>query len=177
MLEKLQAVDPESDTMDEHADGWDRLNSSADHPSGAAASKAGDQKIREENRKKTAELLKAAIGGSASARPRWRIKQDAANGLVAPFDSDEDDASCMKPLQIFRSAVWAVLMVVALQKLLLEQLTDQKAKSVQVESHCHDAYGALVAIACVLTCTSWSRTLKPCSMSTLRRQERGSPRW
>lgn len=128
MLERMQAVDQENDTFDESAEDWDRMNSSAD-----PASKAGDQKIRdrEENRKKTVQLLKSTIGSSASARPRWRIEQDAENGLVAPF-SDDANTSYMKPLQIFRSAVWAVLLVVTLQKLLLEQMIDQKAKSVQV---------------------------------------------
>lgn len=131
MLEKLQAVDQDYDSFDENTIDWDRMHSNAGQQSDAM-SKTGDQKVRdrEENRKKTAQLLKSTIGSSASARPRWRIKLDAEKGLVAPFS--EDDANCMKPLQIFRSAVWAVIMVLALQKLVLDQLTDQKIKSVQV---------------------------------------------
>ncbi|KAG1700294.1 hypothetical protein DVH05_012096 [Phytophthora capsici] len=90
-----------------------------------------DQKAhhRFENRKNLETLLSASLksaGRGALKRPRWRLDAEADNDGVSNF---VEDAEAMAPLQVFRSAVLAVLHTIYLKNMLMEKKLAEKASA------------------------------------------------
>ncbi|GMF41928.1 unnamed protein product [Phytophthora fragariaefolia] len=86
-----------------------------------------DQKARDrlEVREKLEALLNASLKkSSAVRRPRWRLKYEADEDDITPFELEEADI--MEPGQIFRASVLAVLFTIQLKNLLLAKKLVEK---------------------------------------------------
>ncbi|CAK4241251.1 unnamed protein product [Aphanomyces euteiches] len=107
--EKLLAI-PEDDTEDDDAD--------------------AKQKQEHKNARLESLRRKSLLNFSrqdAAMRPKWRIDQDAADGVVSPFAQEP-----MTQTQIFRAAAFAIVAVVSIQKLSFQRKRGLRDEEVQV---------------------------------------------
>jgi hypothetical protein len=99
-----------------------------------ANTKAGSSIARDrlESRKRLEALLSASLknaNGGALRKPRWRLEADADSDAVSSFDNQ--DAEAMEPLQVFRSAVIAVLYTRHLNNLLMAKRLAEKESAMK----------------------------------------------
>ncbi|KAH7479484.1 uncharacterized protein KRP23_6274 [Phytophthora ramorum] len=100
----------------------------------ANTSTSNEQKARErlESRKRLEALLNASLKNASSGalrKPRWRLESEAESDEVSPFGFQ--DAEAMEPLQIFRSAVRAVMYTLCLKKLLMNKKMAEKESAIR----------------------------------------------
>ncbi|DBA00701.1 TPA: hypothetical protein N0F65_001172 [Lagenidium giganteum] len=87
---------------------------------------------RNESRKRISMLLKQSESRHGLRRPRWRIEMDLQNGLVLPFqDAEALEAESMRPIEIFRAAACAVLMITSIRRQVFQKRQSEKAKKLQ----------------------------------------------
>ncbi|GMF10532.1 unnamed protein product [Phytophthora lilii] len=93
-----------------------------------------EQKARDrlESRKKLEALLSASLkSASAGAlrKPRWRLETEGESDEVSPFEPSDDEV--MEPLQIFRSAVIAIMYTVQLKNMLMAKRIAEKESAMR----------------------------------------------